>query len=195
MKDFLNKQIQLENNRVLLIPFSQQKTEELRPIIFDNEVWEFMGMYIKTENDFNNYIKDTLQKHSKTAYSFLIIDKLTNEIAGSTSLDNINCNSEKLEIGWTWYGKKFQGTGLNKACKFELLQYGFEQIGLRRIQFSADLENIKSQKAIEKLGAIQEGIFRNNYIDSLGKSKNDVYYSIIREDWSNIKERCFSEYL
>ena len=77
----------------------------------------------------------------------------------------------------------------------ELLKYGFEQIGLRRIQFSADLENIKSQKAIEKLGATQEGIFRNNYIDSLGNSKNDVYYSIIEEDWKNIKERYFSEYL
>jgi RimJ/RimL family protein N-acetyltransferase len=195
MKDFLNKQIQLENHRVLLIPFSNEKTEELRTIIFDNAIWEFMGMYIKTENDFNNYIKDTLEKHSKTAYSFLIIDKLTNEIAGSTSFGNINFNSKKLEIGWTWYGKKFQGTGLNKACKFELLKYGFEQIGLRRIQFSADLENIKSQKAIEKLGAIQEGIFRNNYIDSLGKSKDDVYYSIIKEDWQNSKEQYFSEYL
>ena len=195
MKDFLNKQIQLENNRVLLIPFSNQKAEELKTIIFDDEVWEYMGMYVKTEKDFNDYIKDMLQKHSKTAYSFLIIDKLTNEIAGSTSFGNINFNSQKLEIGWTWYGKKFQGTGLNKACKFELLKYGFEQIGLRRIQFSADLENIKSQKAIEKLGAIQEGISRNNYIDSLGKSKDDVYYSIIKEDWENSKERFFSEYL
>ncbi|MFV8327021.1 GNAT family N-acetyltransferase [Flavobacterium sp. ZS1P14] len=195
MKDFLNKQIQLENNRVLLIPFLDKKSEELRTIIFDNDIWEYMGMYISTENDFNNYIKDTLEKHSKTAYSFLIIDKLTNEIAGSTSFGNINFKSEKLEIGWTWYGKKFQGTGLNKACKLELLKYGFEQIGLRRIQFSADLENIKSQKAIEKLGATQEGIFRNNYIDSLGNSKNDVYYSIIKEDWKNIKERYFSEYL
>jgi RimJ/RimL family protein N-acetyltransferase len=125
----------------------------------------------------------------------LIIDKLTNEIAGSTRFGNINFNSEKVEIGWTWYGKKFQGTGLNMACKFELLQYGFEQIGLRRIQFSADLENIKSQKAIEKLGATKEGIFRNNYIDPLGNSKTDIYYSIIREEWASIKETIFAEYI
>lgn len=193
MKDFLNQQIQLENKRVLLIPFSNIRNEELGNIIFDDDIWKYMGMYVKTENDFKNYIDGMLKKHSKTAYSFLIIDKLTNEIAGSTSFGNINFSSEKAEIGWTWYGKKFQGTGLNKACKFELLQYGFEQIGLRRIQFSADLENIKSQKAIEKLGAIQEGIFRNNYIDSLGYSKDDVYYSIISEDWNNTKNNFFRD--
>lgn len=195
MKDFLNSEIRLENSRVILIPFTDVKAQKLREIVFDDSVWEFMGMYVRTEEDFENYILDTLKVQSKTAYSFLIIDKLTNEIAGTTRFGNINFNSEKAEIGWTWYGKKFQGTGLNKACKFELLKYGFEQIGFRRIQFSADLENIKSQKAIEKLGATKEGVFRNNYIDPLGKSKDDVYYSIIREDWANIKGIVFSEYI
>lgn len=195
MNDFLNSEIRLENSRVILIPFTDEKTLELREIIFKNSVWEFMGMYVRTEEDFKNYISDTLNVQSKTAYSFLIIDKLTNEIAGSTRFGNINFNSEKAEIGWTWYGKKFQGTGLNKACKFELLKYGFEQIGFRRIQFSADLENIKSQKAVEKLGATKEGVFRNNYIDMLGNSRTDVYYSIIREDWAIIKDTIFAEYI
>jgi RimJ/RimL family protein N-acetyltransferase len=195
MRDFLNTEIKLENGKVILIPFTREMAQKLENIIFDDTIWEYMGMHLKTGKDFENYISDTLYVQSKTAYSFLIIDKLTNEIAGSTRFGNINFNSEKVEIGWTWYGKKFQGTGLNKACKFELLQYGFEQIGLRRIQFSADLENIKSQKAIEKLGATKEGVFRNNYIDPLGNSKTDIYYSIIREDWANIKETIFTEYI
>ena len=195
MKDFLNTEIKLENSKVILTPFTREMAQKLENIIFDDTIWEFMGMHLKTGKDFENYISDTLSVQSKTAYSFLIIDKLTNEIAGSTRFGNINCNSEKAEIGWTWYGKKFQGTGLNKACKFELLQYGFEQIGFRRIQFSADLENIKSQKAIEKLGATKEGVFRNNYIDPLGNSRTDVYYSIIREDWASIKETIFAEYI
>jgi RimJ/RimL family protein N-acetyltransferase len=195
MKNFLNTEIKLENSKVILIPFTREMARKLENIIFDETIWEYMGMHLKTGKDFENYISDTLYVQSKTAYSFLIIDKLTNEIAGSTRFGNINFNSEKVEIGWTWYGKKFQGTGLNKACKFELLQYGFEQIGLRRIQFSADLENIKSQKAIEKLGATKEGVFRNNYIDPLGNSKTDIYYSIIIEDWANIKETIFTEYI
>jgi len=195
MKDFLNCQIELENEKVLLVPFTKEKAQELKSIIFDDTIWNFMGIYISTEEDFQNYISDTLSLQSKIAYSFLIINKLTNEIAGSTRFGNINFSSQKAEIGWTWLGKKFQGTGLNRACKFELLKYGFEEIGLRRIQFSADLENLKSQKAIERLGATKEGVFRNNYIDSLGNSKDDVYYSIIKEDWEKIKQANFTEYI
>ena len=75
-----------------------------------------------------------------------------------------------------------------------MLKFGFETIGFRRIQFSADQENIRSQKAIEKLGAIKEGLFRNNYIDSEGKSKNDIYYSITKEDWSNLENERFKKF-
>lgn len=65
---------------------------------------------------------------------------------------------------------------------------------IQRIQFSADLENKKSQRAIEKLGAVKEGIFRNNYLDSEGKSKDDVYYSVILEEWQITKRQYFSEF-
>lgn len=192
---FLNQEIQLENYKVLLTPFTEEKGKELREIIFDNHIWEYMGIYITTETQFENYISEILQNQFKNAYTFIITDKITNKVAGVTSYGNINFKSEKLEIGWTWYGKKFQGTGLNKACKYELLRYGFESINIRRIQFSADLENIKSQKAIEKLGATKEGVFRNNYIDTNGKSKDDVYYSIIKNEWNKIKETHFGEFV
>lgn len=194
MLDFLNHHKQLENERVLLTPFSAEHAASLRDIIFDEEVWKYMGMYVRNETDFRQYIEDTMKHHSKIAFAFLIFDKKTNRMAGSTRFGNINTASEKLEIGWTWYGREFHGTGLNKACKYELLKYGFEEIGLRRIQLSADLENIRSQKAIEKLGATKEGIFRNNYIDSTGKSKDDVYYSIIREEWPTLKNSVFFEF-
>lgn len=155
-----------------------------------------MGLYIKNETDLNNYIENTLKdKRNGICYPFLIIDKQSNKVAGSTRYGNINLASQKCEIGWTWYGKEFQGTGLNKACKFELLNFGFETIGFRRIQFSADEENTRSQKAIEKLGATKEGLFRYNYIDSKGKSKNDMYFSIIQNEWQNIKETKFKEFI
>ncbi len=193
--EILKSDIKLENNRVLLIPFENTRNQELKEIIFNNEIWKYMGMFIRTEFDFENYIKNTLKdKENGVCYPSLIIDKKNGKVAGSTRYGNINIASQKCEIGWTWYGKDFQGTGLNKACKYELLKFGFENIGFRRIQFSADQENTRSQRAIEKLGATQEGIFRNNYVDSEGKSKNDVYYSIILEDWKNVKTQNFSEF-
>jgi RimJ/RimL family protein N-acetyltransferase len=194
-KEILSKDIVLENERVLLLPFVSERNIELKNIIFNDEVWKYMGMYIRTENDFNNYVQDTLtQKRNGLCYPFLIIDKLTNKVAGSTRYGNLNFGSQKCEIGWTWYGREFQGTGLNKACKYELLNFGFENIGFRRIQFSADLENLRSQKAIEKLGAKKEGVFRNNYVDSEGRSKDDVYFSIIKEEWNDLKSSNFAEF-
>jgi RimJ/RimL family protein N-acetyltransferase len=146
--------------------------------------------------DFENYIANTLKdKKNGVCYPFLIIDKKSNKVVGSTRYGYLNIGSEKCEIGWTWYGTDFQGTGLNKACKFELLNFGFEKIGFRRIQFSADQENLRSQRAIEKLGAQKEGVFRNNYITPNGESRNDVYFSIIKKDWELLKSKRFSEFL
>jgi RimJ/RimL family protein N-acetyltransferase len=192
----LQSEIILENERVLLIPFENERNIELKNIIFDDEIWKYMGMYVRNDQDFNTYIQNTLQqKANGICYPFLIIDKAANRVAGSTRYGYLNHASQKCEIGWTWYGKDFQGTGLNKACKYELLNFGFENIQFKRIQFSADLENLKSQRAIENLGALKEGLFRNNYVDSEGNSKDDVYYSIILEEWQNTKRDYFAEFI
>ena len=194
--EILQSDIILENQKVLLIPFESKRNIELKEIIFDNEIWEYMGMYVRNDQDFENYIESTLkQKSDGICYPFLIIDKATNKVAGSTRYGYLNHASQKCEIGWTWYGKEFQGTGLNQACKYELLNFGFEKIEFRRIQFSADLENIRSQKAIEKLGALKEGIFRNNNVDSEGKSKDDVYFSIILEECPNTIRDNFEKFI
>jgi RimJ/RimL family protein N-acetyltransferase len=193
--ELLQSNIILENEKVLLLPFENERNIELKEIIYDDEIWKYMGMYVRNESDFENYIKNTLkQKAAGICYPFLIIDKATDKVAGSTRYGYLNHASKKCEIGWTWYGKDFQGTGLNQACKYELLNFGFENIEFKRIQFSADLENERSQKAIEKLGALKEGIFRNNYVDSEGNSKDDVYYSIILEEWENTKRDYFGEF-
>jgi len=194
--ELLQSTIILENEKVLLLPFENERNIELKEIIFDNEIWKYMGMYVRNDIEFENYIQNTLkQKADGICYPFLIIDKTTNKVAGSTRYGYLNHASQKCEIGWTWYGTAFQGTGLNKACKYELVNFGFENIEFRRIQFSADLENKKSQRAIEKLGAVKEGIFRNNYVDAEGKSKDDVYYSFILGEWESIKLEYFPEFL
>ena len=192
----LKSTIQLENDRVLLLPFENERNEELKEIIFDKEIWKFMGSNINNEQGFKNYIAKTIKdKNNRLCYPFLIIDKETNKVAGCTRYGNVNTANKKCEIGWTWYGIDFQGTGLNKACKYELLQFGFETIGFKRIQFSVDKENIRSQRAIEKLGAQKEGVFRNNNIAPSGESRTDVYYSIIKEEWDALKTEIFSEFL
>ena len=176
----------LENSRARLMPFSARAAENLSEIIFDPNIWTYMGHYIKTNEDLNEYIDHTLQaQENKQAIPFLIVDKDHGALAGCSRFGKIDLNNKRAEIGWTWYGTQFQGTGLNMAAKEIMLEYGFNELGLNRIQLGADLRNIRSQKAIEKLGATREGIRRNHYIDSDGNSQDDVYYSITKEDWVN----------
>jgi RimJ/RimL family protein N-acetyltransferase len=100
-QNFLEDNIFIENEKVKLIPFNSIDALKLNKIIFDDSIWQYMGMYLRNQNDFENYILDTLEFQRKNYYAFLIFDKQTNEFAGSTRLGNINFNSEKLEIGWT----------------------------------------------------------------------------------------------
>ncbi len=192
-KDFFQKEIRLENERVKLVPFDVKYKEDLQKIIYDEEV--YFTIECRNEADFENYLLETgRQRELGNSYPFIIIDKWTNEVAGLTRYGNIQFGNKRLEIGWTWYGKGYRGTGLNKACKYELLKYAFEEMEFRRVQFSADVRNLRSQKAISKLGATEEGVFRANYIDSSGMSRDDVYYSIIYSEWEDIKKRVFPEY-
>jgi RimJ/RimL family protein N-acetyltransferase len=191
--DLFTSEIILENSRVKLVPFSEKYEADLRKIIFDEEL--SFSVNCKNDEDLRRYIQNAMkQKNEFMAYPFIIIDKLTHEVAGSTRYGHMFFDNKRLEIGWTWYGRKFRGTGLNKACKFELLNYAFETMDFRRVQLSADIDNIRSQKAIAKLGATREGIFRANYINSSGESRDDVYYSLVQTEWAALKSSIFNEY-
>ncbi len=177
----------LESERARLIPFNIRGAQELNTIIYDDTIWKYMGHYIRNQEDLDSYIQSTINAlDSKTAIPFLIIDKDYGELAGSTRFGKLDFNNKRAEIGWTWYGKEFQGPGLNGAVKSLMLEYGFNTLGFNRIQLGTDLRNIRSQKAIEKLGARKEGIRYSHYIDSEGEVQDDVYYSIVKEQWQEM---------
>ena len=192
--NFYEQEIVLENDHVKLIPFTEAYEVDLRKIIFDEEL--SFSVNCKTNEDVRDYVRKTMKlRKNSVAYPFIVIDKQTNEIAGSTRFGHISFENKRLEIGWTWYERKFRGTGLNKACKFELLKYAFEIMKFRRIQFSADIDNLRSQKAILKLGASREGVFRRNYINAEGESRDDVYFSVVDTEWKELQSTIFKEYV
>ncbi|WP_243392567.1 GNAT family N-acetyltransferase [Solitalea longa] len=114
-------------------------------------------------------------------------DKQSGQYAGCTRFGEMALNHKRAEIGWTWIGPEFQGTGLNKSVKFELLNYAFDILDLNRIEIKTDELNLKSQNAIKSIGAIYEGTFRKHAITWSGRVRNSVYFSIIKEDWPRIK--------
>ena len=118
----------------------------------------------------------------------------TAEIIGATSYGHISWEEKALEVGWTWLGKKYIGAGINKHMKFLMLQHAFEQMEIERLELRTDELNARSRKAMEKIGAKHDGTLRNHRSTQGGRRRNTVVYSIIKEEWPEIRQTIFKEF-
>lgn len=181
---FFSSALILENESILLRPLSIYDIDKIESISYTKELREF-GARVRNKNDLTDYFNFCLNsKKEKELYPLIIIGKENNNPVGVTMFGNISFPNKRLEIGWTWIGEKFQGTGINGICKKLLLDYCFDNLNLRRVEFKIDISNLKSQKAVEKIGAIKEGLLRNYNIQSYGESKGTYVYSILKEEWT-----------
>jgi RimJ/RimL family protein N-acetyltransferase len=194
--DFFKQHIVLENERARIEPLEEKHYEFLLPIAMHTELWEFTGAKVKNEADFKRYFDAALaEKNNQLAYPFASFDKQNNCYAGSTRFGNISLDNKRLEIGWTWYHPQLQRSGINKTCKFLLLSYGFETMGLNRIELKTSALNIKSQGAMLKIGAVKEGLFRKHLINEDGVVRDTMYFSFIDDEWPGIKNSIFKEFI
>ncbi|MDB5222700.1 MAG: GCN5-related N-acetyltransferase [Chitinophagaceae bacterium] len=195
-KNFFESEIILENERAKLTPLKTGDLSELDKIAYEPSIWQLGMSNLKAQDDLKEYIDVALKERAaKTAYPFLIFDKQTNSVAGSTRYGNISFSHKRLEIGWTWIHPRHQGTGLNKACKFLLLQFAFEQLHFNRVELKTDVLNQQSQKAMRKIGATEEGIFRRHSVTSSGRIRDSIFFSIINDEWQDIKDSIFKEFV
>ena len=109
------------------------------------------------------------------------------KVIGSTGYLDIDRPNRALEIGMTWYGVEYQRTYVNTECKYLLLSHAFDDLGARRVCIKTDSNNVRSQRAIERIGGVKEGILRNHRITRDGSNRDSVYYSIIEEEWPAVK--------
>jgi N-acetyltransferase len=192
--NFFNSSIILEDELVRIEPLEEAHYQLLLPTAMQKELWEFTSVSIKSPEDFRRYFDTALlEKQQKRSYPFAYFNKQTQQYVGSTRYGNIDFAHKKVEIGWTWIHPLLQGTGFNKHCKYLLLSWGFEQLQLNRIELKTSHLNLKSQNAMLKIGAIREGVFRNHIINEDGSIRHSHYFSFIKEEWPEIKERIFKE--
>ena len=125
---------------------------------------------------------------AKTALSYVVEHTETKEIMGTTRIYQIDQVNHICEIGSTFYGDKYQRTHVNTTCKYLLLKHCFEELGMIRVQFQTDELNVTSQRAIERIGGVKEGVLRNERIRSNGTVRNAVVYSIIESEWPEVKD-------
>lgn len=182
----------LEDKRVLLRPLKMEDINYLFPFAMDEpELWKYSLLSGAGEEGLNSYVKLTVENRSlQLEYPFIVYDKQLGEYAGSTRFYDIQLGFKTLQLGYTWYGKKFQGTGLNKHCKYLLLEFAFERMNMERVEFRADNENKKSIAAMQSIGCKVEGILRSNMPKPQGGRRDSIVLSILKEEWHNgVKEK------
>lgn len=179
---------------VQLVELNQSHTAELWQYAKDESLWEhYTFRKMESEQKFGTFINSALHEASHgREFTFAVIDRSTGQLSGTTSFLDIQPASRSLEIGRTWIASHLHGTGLNAVCKFLLLRFCFEQLGLIRVFFKTDSNNLRSQKAMEKIGAKYEGTLRNHMIREDETFRHSAYYSIIESEWEEV-ERILRE--
>jgi len=180
--------ITLTGKHVRIEPMTEAHIPALAEIGVGQGFWHFM-LYgnMKTEADMRNWVLDILSR--KQDIPFVVVHLASGRVAGATRYLNIMPNDLGLEIGGTWYGPEFQRTAVNTECKYLLLKYAFESLGAIRVQLKTDSRNVRSQKAIERIGGVKEGVLRNHMILPDGTIRHSVFYSILDSEWEGVKGR------
>jgi len=186
----------LQNHIVQLEPLTTEHVEGIQEAASDPRIWEHMSVELLSREAVVQYVESLIRKReAKTEFPFVIKDKQTGEIVGMTVYMDISIEHRRLEIGSTWLHPSKWRTNMNTNCKYLLLQYAFEQLNMQRVQIKTGHENVRSQKAIERLGAVKEGILRNHMIRKEGTVRHTVMYSIVEDEWPIIKKRFESQLL
>lgn len=186
--DRLDILVPIEGSAVRLEALTKSHHADLCVAGLDDELWRWTVSTVRTPDDMAAYIDDALTlRAAYSAFPFVIIDRESGRVAGSTRFGNIDSVNRRLEIGWTWLAPDFQRTALNTEAKYLLLRAAFEQLDCVRVEFKTDVLNEQSRQALERLGAKEEGVLRQHMITATGRLRDSVYFSIIDGEWPTVK--------
>lgn len=182
--------VTLHGTSVRLEPLTHSHAESLANIGLDAELWQWVPTPVTTRQQMEAYVSAALDEQARgVSLPFAIVDAVTTDVVGCTRFGNIERAHKRLEIGWTWVTARRQRTLVNTEAKLLLLTHAFETLGANRVELKTDALNERSRAAIVRIGARQEGIFRQHIITASGRVRDTVYFSIIREEWPVVKER------
>lgn len=183
--------IVLSGNIVRLEPLSYEHRDDLVAAAAFDEIWTYLDEPTpRSIETVESLIRDALDEQERgVRVPFAIVDLGTGRTVGSTSYIDIRPQDRTVEIGWTWITPSHWGTGANTEAKLMLMRHAFEDHNAGRVAIKTDFRNERSQRAIAKLGAVREGVWRNHRLLSTGKYRDTVFYSVIDSEWPQVRER------
>ena len=183
--------VTLTGRIVRLEPLSEAHAPDLAAVGLVEKIWHYMRYgKVETEEQLRGWVRELIDLQAQgTDLPFAVIHLASGYAIGSTRYLHIDLPNRSVEIGGTWYGLDYQGTLVNTECKYLLLKHAFETLGCIRVWFKADQRNTRSLRALERLGAVKEGVLRNHMILPDGFIRDSVVYSLLPEEWSQVKTR------
>jgi len=182
--------VELVGEHVALVPMAEAHLDGLFDAGRSPEIWPYMPMQISGRDDMARLIRDALRARDQGAeLPFVVRERRSGRIVGSTRFLDITPAHRNIEIGWTWLEPAVWRTPINTECKYLLTRHCFETLQMIRVQLKTDARNTRSQRAIERLGAVREGVLRHHRIMPDGYLRDSVYYSILARDWPELKLR------
>jgi len=152
-------------------------------------MWKYFTQDLSDDHQLKNWIENLLlARDKKSMIPFTIVDRSSNQVMGSTSFGNISERDKRLEFGWTWIGRDFQGTGVNEQIKYLMLKYSFEALNYERVEAKTDVLNLPARYAMKRLGMIEEGVLRSHTVMTAGRRRDTIFYSVLKTEWNGLKK-------
>jgi len=182
--------VTLRGRRVRLEPMALEHVDALARVGLDPDLWRWIPTAVNDIADMRKYVEIALDERSRgVSMPFVTVDQSSDLVIGSTRYANIDRANRRLEIGWTWLAPAYQRTGANTEAKLLMLAHAFDVLRAIRVEFKTDALNATSRAAIARIGAVEEGTFRNHLITQSGRVRDSVYFSIIEQEWPVVKAR------
>ncbi len=183
----------LEGAQVRLEPLSLAHHAALCDVGIDPELWRWIPTQVRDRDSMRAYIELALDEQRRgVSLPFATCLKEGRQVVGSTRFMNVDLKNRRVEIGCTWIGKAWQRSAVNTEAKFLMLRHAFETVGCTRVELKTDFLNDKSRNAILRLGAKQEGVLRKHILTDTGRMRDTVYFSVLEEEWPDVKRRLES---
>ena len=184
----------LRTDKVTLRPMAENDFDSFLQLAQDQDTWTYFTLNLSDEKSLQQFMNTAFHdREINTRRPFTIIENASGNIAGSTSLGNISMFDLRLEIGWSWLGKEYKGTGINRHCKFAMLKYAFEELKFERVEFKTDVLNERAKQGLRKIGGVEEGVLRSHMTMWNNHRRSSIYFSVLKNEWPGLKETIFKD--
>ncbi|HZY25322.1 MAG TPA: GNAT family protein [Bacteroidales bacterium] len=186
----LDFNLTLKTAKIILHPLVPGDYDLFVKIAGDKSLWTYFTCDLSVKSELKGWVATAVNDmKNKTRLAFTIVDIATNNTIGSTSFGNISYKDKRIEIGWTWICKPYQGTGVNNQIKYLMIKHAFEVLNFERVEFKTDVLNMPARKSFQRIGAQEEGILRSHTLMTHNRRRDTIYYSILKDEWEGIKTR------